>query len=79
MEQCRKAAEQGDAEMQWRLGGFYEFGFGVEQDKAEAEKWFQKAAEQGNFAAQQRLRKIERGRKQVEAPLPPTAKSSETP
>ncbi len=43
----RRAAEQGDAEAQYRLGSFYREGFGVQQDDAEAMKWYRKAAEQG--------------------------------
>jgi Sel1 repeat-containing protein len=43
----RKAAEQGHAEAQYRLGSCYREGFGVQQDDAEATKWYRKAAEQG--------------------------------
>jgi hypothetical protein len=50
-----KAAEQGDAEAQWRLGLMYEFGEGVAQDYAEARRWYRKAAEQGNADAQNSL------------------------
>lgn len=51
----RKAAEQGNAEAQWRLGWIYEDGEGVPQDYAEAAVWYRKAAEQGNAEAQWRL------------------------
>ena len=49
---CSKAAEQGDADSQFFLGGMYYFGRGVQQDYAEAVKWYRKAAEQGDAAAQ---------------------------
>ncbi len=51
-EAYRKAADQGDAEAQWRLGLAYRQGKGVSQDDTEAMKWFRKAAEQGNIKAQ---------------------------
>ena len=47
----RKAAEQGDAEAQSKLGECYYFGIGVEKDETEALKWFRKAAEQGDDGA----------------------------
>jgi TPR repeat protein len=45
---CRRAAEQGDARAQSQLGWFYGSGTGVEQNYAEAVKWYRMAAEQGN-------------------------------
>src|SRR6266568_4988506 len=51
----RKAAEQGLAEAQYRLGFFYSWGEGVAKDAAEAVKWYRKAAEQGNAEAQDKL------------------------
>ncbi|MCE5185162.1 MAG: sel1 repeat family protein [Planctomycetaceae bacterium] len=42
-----KAAEQGHAEAQCRLGLVYSFGMGVEENQAEAFKWTLKSAEQG--------------------------------
>lgn len=42
-----KAAEQGNADAQQRLGDMYEEGLGVEQNDEEAWKWHQKASEQG--------------------------------
>ena len=50
-----KAADQGLAEAQERLGFMYATGRGVRQDYAEAVKWFRKAARQGHAKAQQRL------------------------
>ena len=47
----RKAAEQGDAEAQYKLGGCYLDGEGVARDKTEALKWWRKAAEQGHEEA----------------------------
>ena len=48
----RKAAEQGYALAQVKLGGMYGSGRGVPQDYKEAIKWFRKAAEQGYARAQ---------------------------
>ncbi len=52
---CRKAAEQGYANAQFELGGFYLYGVEVAQDYTEAVKWFRKAAEQGHTGAQYHL------------------------
>jgi uncharacterized protein len=51
----QKAAEQGYADAQYKLGVAYDFGRGVPQNYAAAKSWFQKAAEQGNAAAQSDL------------------------
>jgi len=51
----RKAAEQGDARAQFKLGEMYDNGEGVPQDYAEAMKWWRKAAEQGVPEAQHNL------------------------
>ena len=52
----RRAAEQGDAEAQFRLGNMYLRGMGdLLQDDAEAVRWFRPAAEQGNARAQVKL------------------------
>lgn len=48
----RKAAEQNNAEAQWRLACKYETGKGVKQNKEQAVHWWIKAAEQGNPIAQ---------------------------
>ena len=45
-------AEQGDAIVQFNLGGMYYAGAGVLKDDAKAMAWFRKAAEQGNAEAQ---------------------------
>ncbi len=50
--ELKKAAEQGNAIAQFKLGIAYEFGNGVVEDKLEAVKWYQKSAEQGNAFAQ---------------------------
>ena len=47
-----KRAQNGDAEAQYNLGSAYARGEGVEQDDAEAVKWWRLAAEQGNVDAQ---------------------------
>ncbi|MDR1804558.1 MAG: sel1 repeat family protein [Treponema sp.] len=54
-ERLQKAAEQGDADAQYKLGIFYVDGQGVPKDKAMAVEWFKKAAEQGNTEAQYKL------------------------
>ncbi|MGA2433829.1 MAG: tetratricopeptide repeat protein, partial [Bryobacteraceae bacterium] len=51
----RKAAEQGDAQKQWDLGGRYYSGKGVAEDHSEALKWYSKAAEQGDPEKQFRV------------------------
>ena len=48
----RKAAEQGDAAGQNRLGLMYDEGRSVAHHDVEAVKWFRKAAEQGDAAGQ---------------------------
>ena len=50
-----KAAEQDYPGGQIMVGTYYEKGMGVEQDYAEAAKWFRKAADQGNEYAQYEL------------------------
>jgi len=52
-----KAAEQGHAEAQYKVGIYYKNGFGVSKDKAravygEAFEWYRKAAEQGHESSQ---------------------------
>jgi TPR repeat protein len=51
----RKAAEQGDAEAQSRLGDLYAKGIGVGRDYGEAAKWYRKAADLGHTRAQYEL------------------------
>ena len=48
-------AEKGDAEAQLNLGYCYDMGKGVAEDKAEAVKWYRKAADQGDTQAQYNL------------------------
>jgi|TARA_B100001971_G_C17950351_1_gene412215 hypothetical protein len=48
----RAQAEQGDANAQYRLGGLYRDGTGVQQDYTEAVRWYRLAAEQGLAEAQ---------------------------
>ena len=53
LDEQRALAEQGDVEMQVRLGGFYEFGNnGVPEDDVEAARWYHLAAETGDPMAQ---------------------------
>jgi TPR repeat protein len=51
----RKAAEQGDANAQFKLGFDYANGEGVPHDYTQAALWWRKAAEQGNGGAQYNL------------------------
>jgi hypothetical protein len=51
----RLAAEQGDADAQFRLGGMYEYGEGFPENVAEAVKWYRLAAEQGHLDGQLKL------------------------
>lgn len=48
-------AQSGDADAQYALGLAYGSGFGIEENPAEAAKWFRKAAEQGVAVAQKNL------------------------
>lgn len=48
----KKAAEQGYAEAQFKLGAMYRDGYGVAQDYLDTVKWFTLAAEQGHVVAQ---------------------------
>jgi uncharacterized protein len=50
-----KAADQGHAFAQDRLGFQYANGLGVTQDQAAAASWYRKAADQGHSGAQERL------------------------
>ena len=56
---CRKAAEKGDAEAQYRLGRMYDDGTGVGQSSAMAARWYRKAAEQGQKTAIKRLQNLQ--------------------
>ena len=56
----RRAAEEGDANAQTKLGLMYDKGDGVPQDFAEAVKWYRRAAEQGNAEAQYNLARMYR-------------------
>jgi hypothetical protein len=51
-QELRAAAEKGDAEAQFTLGGMYYKGEGAPQDYNEAAKWYIKASEQGLWKAQ---------------------------
>ncbi|SPE63289.1 hypothetical protein SBV1_960014 [Verrucomicrobia bacterium] len=51
-EEMRQAAEQGDPAAQCYFGICYQNGQGVQQDYAEAVKWFRRAAEADDPAAQ---------------------------
>jgi TPR repeat protein len=52
LQQLRKAAGEGNADAQTRLGLLYYRGRGVPQDYAEALRWSRKAADQGDAVAQ---------------------------
>lgn len=51
----RQRAEQGDAVAQFTLGTYYEHGWGVVRNYAEAARWYRRSAQQGYAAAQNRL------------------------
>src|SRR3981081_3575125 len=46
----RELADQGNARAQFKLGGMYDDGRGVEQNDAEAAKWCEKTAAQARAA-----------------------------
>ena len=54
----RVKAEQGVAEAQFNLGVCYYFGYGIDQNYAEAVKWYKLSAEQGDEQAIEILREI---------------------
>ena len=47
-----RRAQDGDVDAQYSVGDAYYYGEGVEQDYAEAVKWYRLAAEQGDVWAQ---------------------------
>jgi Sel1 repeat len=49
---CSQAANAGVANAQYHLGRFYQSGIGVQEDKAQALRWFTAAAEQGHEDAE---------------------------
>src|SRR4051794_31338218 len=51
-------ANVGDEEAQLAVGQAYDLGKGIKQSKAEAAKWYRKAADQGNAEAQFRLGRL---------------------
>ena len=51
----QKAADQGDASAQNKIGVLYDNGQGVRQDYAQAKAWYQKAADQGDAFAQAQI------------------------
>jgi hypothetical protein len=55
LESTVNAAKQGDAEAQYRLGVLYDKGIGVKKDKAEAVRWYRRAAGRGHAKAQDAL------------------------
>jgi hypothetical protein len=55
LQSLHKLAEKGDAKSQDILGGWYEMGWGLPKDYAEAVKWYRKAASQGYAWAQYSL------------------------
>lgn len=48
-------AKEDDAKAQYNVGLFYANGLGVQKDVAQAKRWYEKAAKQGNGAAQYNL------------------------
>jgi hypothetical protein len=55
LEQIRKLADEGNVEVQYKLGRMYEEGLGLPQDYKEAAKWYLKAAGKGNAQAQYKM------------------------
>ena len=55
LEQCRTAAEEGDASAQGLMGDCYQYGWYVKKDYAAAVEWYEKASVQGNASAQRSL------------------------
>ena len=55
VDKIRLAAEQGNAEAQYRLGAMYAQGRGVKKDRAAALKWYRRSAGRGYGKAQEAL------------------------
>ena len=55
VQDCIKAAEEGDAEAQNRLGDMYRYGQGVSKNYQTAVTWYTKSAQHGNVDAQYSL------------------------
>lgn len=49
------AAQSGDANSQFKVGAYYEFGIGVPKDYSKAMSWYKKAADHGHAAAKASL------------------------
>ena len=73
---CKKAAELGRADSQWRLGTMYEEGFGTVVDCEKALYWYRKAAAQGDGAAAKRIPEIEKKLKVTQNVAVPSDSSS---
>ena len=58
LKEFRKAADQGHARAQFRLGYMYEKGLGVRQNDEAARKWYLLSAEQDNARGQHRLARL---------------------
>jgi GAF domain-containing protein/Sel1 repeat-containing protein len=58
MRRLAKAAANGSASAQWKLGVSYLNGMGVPQDDRKATKWLKRAANQGHVAAQNTLSEL---------------------
>ncbi len=69
----RKAADEGNADAQLKLGWLYENGFGVEKDYGQAKICYQKAADQGNEDARAALKRLGGGN------TPPVSTTESTP
>jgi TPR repeat protein len=54
----RKAAELGDADAQYSLGTYYQYGFFGPMDSASAAPWYLKSAKQGNAYAANALGRL---------------------
>ena len=60
VEWWQKAAEQGFASAQYKLGYMYYHGYGIEESYEKAVEWYQKAAEQGYEPAIKELNRLDR-------------------
>lgn len=69
-EAFQKAANLNYAPAQYHLAGCYERGYGTAADLSNAKLWYHRAAAQGNTAAQDRLKQLERVEKPKAAANP---------
>jgi TPR repeat protein len=60
MKWYRKAAEKGFMDAEYKIGYFYQMGYGVTKDRTQALNWYHKAAEAGSDEALNAMKEMQR-------------------